>query len=370
MQRDLDWRVGVTVLAGVLLVVVLAFWSLLNVVLPLLTCLVSLVFAGLVAEQWWHRRHSFQLVWSVGLVWYGLSSGAQFAGSAFGWSPALYRAWFLFGAIFVASYLGMGTVYLLARTGFGYFAGVSIFLGGLFAYLGQLALIKQGHPTAWTNVTLVIAVATAAGLAVIVATALRREVAAHVAMAILAAASIVVAVLTLTAALTAPGYAVDPVTHAPLATAVPGYLSILAGPFNIAGALCLVFGAVYSIYVYMPKRKVLRGGLSVPVLGQLHRVLVVTVNLVASIPVAIEALAAGRLSSRVPATVLIAVGGFIPSVTSGLVRFGVTWAFALGELLGVLFIFAGFLVSEDVFRRLPFGPAGLGASRRPAEPGL
>jgi len=94
-----------------------------------------------------------------------------------------------------------------------------------------------------------------------------------------------------------------------------------------------------------------------PVLGQLYRPVAVVVNLVASLPLAVRALAAGRLSSRVPATVLIALGGFVPSVTSGLERFGVTWAFALGELLGVLLIFAGFLVSEEVFRRRPFGLA-------------
>ena len=230
-------------------------------------------------------------------------------------------------------------------------------LGGQFAWLSQLALIEAGHPTAWSNVWLVIGLSALVGVAVVVATARRRELGAHVAMAALAAASVLVAGLTLTASLATPGYALDPITHVPVGTAVPGYLRILTGPFNIAGALCLVFGAVFSVYVYMPKRKVLRGTVGTPVLGQLHRVLAVVVNLVASVPLAARALAAGRLSSRVPATVLIALGGFVPSVTSGLERFGVTWAFALGELLGVLLIFAGFLVSEEVFRRRPFGVA-------------
>jgi hypothetical protein len=58
----------------------------------------------------------------------------------------------------------------------------------------------------------------------------------------------------------------------------------------------------------------------------------------------------------VPATLLIALGGFIPGWTSGLNRFGVTWSFYLGEFLGVLLIFLGFLVSIEVFSdiRLPF----------------
>ncbi|MEK7860356.1 MAG: hypothetical protein AAB284_03245, partial [Chloroflexota bacterium] len=57
-----------------------------------------------------------------------------------------------------------------------------------------------------------------------------------------------------------------------------------------------------------------------------------------------------------PATLLIAIGGFIPGVTSGMNRFGITWAFFLGELLGVLLIFTGFLVSTEVFaERLRLG---------------
>jgi len=63
----------------------------------------------------------------------------------------------------------------------------------------------------------------------------------------------------------------------------------------------------------------------------------------------------GRLNSRVPATILIALGAFIPGLTSGLNRFGVTWSFFLGEFLGLVLIFVGFLVSEDVFRNVRLG---------------
>jgi hypothetical protein len=51
----------------------------------------------------------------------------------------------------------------------------------------------------------------------------------------------------------------------------------------------------------------------------------------------------------VPATLLIALGGFIPGITSGLNRFGITWSFFLGELLGVVLIFVGFVVSTEIF---------------------
>src|SRR5437762_2799044 len=107
--------------------------SALNVLFPLGSSVLSFVFAGLVLDQWWQRRQSFQLVWGIGLVFYGIAAGTEFVGGAFGWSEALYRVWYLVGAFFVAAYLGAGTVYLLSKTRFGYFAAASIVLGGLFS---------------------------------------------------------------------------------------------------------------------------------------------------------------------------------------------------------------------------------------------
>jgi hypothetical protein len=168
-------------------------------------------------------------------------------------------------------------------------------------------------------------------------------------MLVLALGSLGVAWLTLTADVAAPGWALDPVTHVPLGTAIPGEVRVLAAPFNIAGAAALVFGALFSAYVFMPKRKVLRGRALPPAAAQLYGLVAVTVNFLASLPLAWSALMRGELHSRVPSTILIALGGFIPGITSGLNRFGITWAFYLGELLGVLLIFIGFLVSTEVF---------------------
>ena len=109
----------------------------------------------------------------------------------------------------------------------------------------------------------------------------------------------------------------------------------------------------------MPKRKVLRGRRLPPVIAQVYGAIALIVNFVVSLPLALGALMRGDLHSRVPATLLIALGGFIPGITSGLNRFGVTWSFFLGELLGVLLIFAGFIVSTEVFTRASAGaPAG------------
>ena len=317
--------------------------TVLNTVLPLGSSVLSFLFAGLVLDQWSQRRHAFQLVWGVGLLFYGISAGTEFVGSAFGWHEPLYRTWYLVGAFYVAAYLGLGTIYLLAKSRFGYFAGATVLLGGLLSLLFSHSSRYPGSGTAGT-VTFVIALI--GGVAIIVATATRRELAAHIATAVLLVGSVAVAYLVFAAPLAAPGYAVDPNTHVPVGSAFPGYVRVLTGPFNIAGALCLVFGALYSAYVYMPKKRV------VPARWM---AIAIVVNFVASVPAGIAALFAGRLNSRVPATILIAIGAFIPGLTSGLNRFGVTWSFFLGEFLGLLFIFLGFLVSEDVFRNVRLG---------------
>jgi hypothetical protein len=261
----------------------------------------------------------------------------------------------------VAAYLGMGTVYLLVRTRFGYFAATTIFLGGLFALLSQARLIREGQPAPQTAVVMVIAFATIAAIIIAIVTWRRRELVGHVTMAFLAVASIVVTLLVLTATIAAPGYALDPETGVPIGAAIPGHIRVLSGPFNIAGAFTLVFGALFSAYVFMPKRKLLRGRRLPPVVAQVYGAIAVVINLLASLPLAAAALARGDLHSRVPATLLIALGGFIPGITSGLNRFGITWSFFLGELLGVLLIFIGFIVSTEVFSaRIRIGPVTIG----------
>jgi hypothetical protein len=324
--------------------------AVLNVVLPLGSSLLSLVFAAMVVDQWVQRRQAFQLVWAIGLLWYGISAGCEFVGSAFGWNETLYRAWYLIGALFVAAYLGAGTVYLLSKTRFGYFVGVTFVIGGALS----LAATAR-YPGSATAGTVTFVVALLGGIAVIAATAVRRRLAAHIAMGVLLVGSVVGAYLILTATLPAPGWAVDPNSHVPVGSAFPGYVRVLTPAFNVAGALCLVFGAIFSAYVYMPKRKVLRAKVKTPVLAQVYGAVAVAVNFVFSLPAAASALLNGKLNSRVPATLLIALGALIPSMTSGLNRFGVTWSFFLGELLGVLLIFAGFLVSEEVFRNIRLG---------------
>jgi len=92
----------------------------------------------------------------------------------------------------------------------------------------------------------------------------------------------------------------------------------LTPPFNISGALVLILGAVIS---------------------------------------ALRFWRTGTLPSGVSSNVLIAVGAFVPSVASGLTRFGITSLFFLGELLGLACILAGFLLSGSSTARPNPGPS-------------
>ena len=85
--------------------------------IPLTTAIVSLIFALTVLDQFFARRKPFQLVWAVGLLMYSIAAGAEFWMESQGLveSELAYRLWYLVGAIFVAAWLGMGTVYLLLR---------------------------------------------------------------------------------------------------------------------------------------------------------------------------------------------------------------------------------------------------------------
>jgi hypothetical protein len=178
----------------------------------------------------------------------------------------------------------------------------------------------------------------------------------------------------LTTTLAAPGWKVDPATNAPIADLFPGTLRLLTPFLNITGGLALAFGAVFSAYVFMPKRRVLDYSLDPGQPGDqfLFNLAIspvaIAVNFVASLPGAVRALLAGRLHSRVPATILIAIGAFMASSGDVLQRFGVTEFFYLGKFLAVIFLFLGFLVSVEAFSdvRVPFTRIIL--IRRHAEP--
>jgi hypothetical protein len=83
--------------------------------IPLVTCVVSFIFAVTVLDQFFARRKPFQLLWAIGLFMYAASTFTEYWWYGIGHNEVMYRLWYLIGAILVAAYLGQGTLYLLMK---------------------------------------------------------------------------------------------------------------------------------------------------------------------------------------------------------------------------------------------------------------
>ena len=340
-----------------------------RIVLPALTAILALVFSLALLDQWRERRGGFQLIWAIGMLWFGIGAGAEAIAGMAGWNESLYRAWYLTGAVWTAGWLGLGTAYLLGRTRFGYSFALCLFLAGLFTFLVRR---RPEYADAGSLPFLYFMTAAVLALAVAVETYFANERWPRLAAAAVVGATLLSIVLMAMTVLPPPGYALDPATGIPVGDLFPAELRLLTPFMNITGAFALILGAVFSTYMFMPKRRVLAYSLDPNQPGDefLFNLLIapvaIAVNLVASIPGTARAIVTGQIHSRVPATILIAVGAFIPTITDSLNRFGATELFQLGKLLGVVFLFAGFLVSIEVFReiRIPFTTVRLGAPRR------
>lgn len=83
-----------------------------HVAIPLLTSVVSLVFALTVLDQYLERKRAYQLVWAVGLGLYAAASLLQAVWGMGVHAEVVFRLWYWTGAMLVAAYLGMGSLYL------------------------------------------------------------------------------------------------------------------------------------------------------------------------------------------------------------------------------------------------------------------
>lgn len=330
------------------------------VALPALTALLAAGFSLALADQWRQRRQAYQAIWAVGMACYAVAAAAEGA-LALSPSEAAYRVWYLVGGIWTVGWLGLGTAFLLGRTRFGYAFALSLFLAGLFTFLAP-----RREPEAFATVGLLPMVyfilAGVLALAVAVETYFQNWRWPRMALLAVGGATVVSGLLALSVELPAPGYAIDPATGIPVATIVPGELRLLSPFTNVTGGLVLILGALFSVYVFMPKRRQLAYSLDPGQPGDeflfnlLIAPLAISVNFLVSLPGAVRALLRGELNSRVPATLLIAVGALIPSIGDTLARAGTPDLHQVGILLGVVFLFAGFLVSRETFVeiRVPF----------------
>src|SRR3954465_12132906 len=224
-----------------------------DVVLPAVTSILALIFSLALFDQWRERRGGFQLIWAIGMVFYGVGAGCEAVAAGSGGKEALSRTWYLTGAVGAAGWLGLGTAYLLGRTRFGYSFALCLFLAGLFTFLVRN---KPEYAGAGTLPLLYFIAAGLLALAVAVETYFANDRWPLLAAGAVVGAPRLSVVPRARTPLAAPGYALDPATGAPVAPLFPPSLRLLTPFMNITGAFALILGAIFSTYVFMPKPRV------------------------------------------------------------------------------------------------------------------
>jgi hypothetical protein len=110
-------------------------------VFELLAAVCAIVSAIFIFDQQLHRPRPYKLMWSLGLVFYGIAAGAAFAGSAGGWTTVEYKLWYFFGGVLTAAYLGLGSFYLLGPR------RIAHVLAGAAALAAVYAAVRITHYT-------------------------------------------------------------------------------------------------------------------------------------------------------------------------------------------------------------------------------
>lgn len=343
-----------------------------TVLLPTLTALVAFLLAVALLDQWRERRRSYQLAWALGALFFGLASASEAIAAANGWNTLLFRVWYLTGAVLNVGWLGLGTALLLAKTRFGYAYAVLVALSGVFTVLSQS---RNHYADVGPLVFLYLIGALVLAIAIGVETYFQNERWPRIAAIGVVVVTALGLVLVATAPLPAGSVALD--AHGvPVLDPLPGMLRLLTPLMNVTGGMALLLGALFSAYVFMPKRRVLGYSLDpgqtgdVMLFNLLIAPVAIVVNFLASLPAAVKALILGRLHSRVPATLLIAAGALLVTGTDFGVKGGSTEIFLTSKLIGIALIFLGFLVSIEAFReiRIPFTGIRLSRARREAGP--
>jgi hypothetical protein len=170
--------------------------------IPVLSTIVTFIFAGAVLNRYRRRKGMHLLMWGIGLILYGLGTLSEVILSLT-FSGVVLKVWYVSGAMLTAAWLGQGTIWLLVRK-----PGIARLLTYLLAAVSLLAI----------------------GL-------------------------VMLAPLTPAAA----GYDVSQPISAQYKDILTrgGPIILLTILLNIYGTICLVGGALYSAYLFLRKRVLL-----------------------------------------------------------------------------------------------------------------
>jgi hypothetical protein len=103
--------------------------------LPFISTLVTFAFAAAVFARYLKRRGPHLLLWTIGLIFYGLGTLSEVI-LGFTFSGLVLKLWYLSGAMLTAAWLGQGTIHLLVRK-----RGIALTLTGILVAVSLLAAV-------------------------------------------------------------------------------------------------------------------------------------------------------------------------------------------------------------------------------------
>jgi hypothetical protein len=82
--------------------------------LPILSTIISAAFAWVILGRYRLKRQSYHLLWwGIGIGIYGIGTLIESLVTLLGWQSALFKAWYIAGALLGAAPLAVGVIYLL-----------------------------------------------------------------------------------------------------------------------------------------------------------------------------------------------------------------------------------------------------------------
>lgn len=84
--------------------------------IPITTTLFSLYFLYIIYNHWRQKPGALYLLWwSIGVFTYAVGTTTESLHTIFGWSPVLFKSWYIAGAFLGGVPLAQGTIYLLMK---------------------------------------------------------------------------------------------------------------------------------------------------------------------------------------------------------------------------------------------------------------
>jgi hypothetical protein len=80
---------------------------------PIAAALLALVFAFMLTRSFLRRPGGQKAFWALGFTLFGVAAAAEALAQRAGWSPELFRLYYLAGGVLTVAYLGSGSAWLL-----------------------------------------------------------------------------------------------------------------------------------------------------------------------------------------------------------------------------------------------------------------